>query len=85
MAVPKHASHSMTRARRRRIQRGPALLAVCMRAGAGGRLSVRRLPPRDGRAAKEEAASTSMVRISEVMSSNDSALQNDAGQYSDWD
>lgn len=84
MAAPKHASHSMTRARRRRNQRGPALLAVvCALALAAGFL-LEDFLPRDGRAAKEEAASTSMVRISEVMSSNDSALQNDAGQYSDW-
>ena len=59
------------------------LAAVCALALAAGFL-LEEFMPRGIEAAGEEVVSTSMVRISEVMSSNDSALQSDNGQFSDW-
>ena len=67
--------------RARRARRGLAVLAVvCVLALAAGFL-LQSLLPAPVSAAADERVSTSMVRISEVMTSNASAVRADNGQY----
>ena len=64
--------------------RGLAILAVvCVLALTAGFL-LQSFLPAPVSAAVDERLSTSMVRISEVMTSNASAFQADNGQYTDW-
>ncbi len=70
--------------RPRAASRGLAVLAVvCVLALAAGFL-LQSFLPAPVSAAVEERVSTSMVRISEVMTSNASAFRADNGQYTDW-
>ncbi len=65
-------------------RRGLAVLAVvCALALAAGFL-LQSMLPAPVSAAADERVSTSMVRISEVMTSNASALRADNGQFTDW-
>ena len=64
-------------------RRGLAILAVVC-AGADGRFFAAKPAPRPVSAAVDERVSTSMVRISEVMTSNASAVRADNGQFTDW-
>ena len=65
-------------------RRGLAILAVvCVLALTAGFL-LQSLLPAPVSAAVDERVSTSMVRISEVMTSNASAVRADNGQFTDW-
>ena len=88
---PAGASRSARRAQTSRSPRPPqgahrglAILAVvCVLALTAGFL-LQSFLPAPVSAAVDERLSTSMVRISEVMTSNASAFQADNGQYTDW-
>ena len=82
--APRNARRAKTAGAAHPSRRGTAVLAaVCMLALAAGFLLQSFLPVPVSVSA-DERVSSSMVRLSEVMSSNASAVKADNGQYSDW-
>ena len=82
--APRNARRAKTAGAAHPSRRGTAVLAaVCVLALAAGFLLQSFLPAPVSVSA-DERVSSSMVRLSEVMSSNASAVKADNGQYSDW-